>query len=88
MKRQLCQFKYSVVLCKPSKQECQRDSADMSTSKDRQILNSIVNPLLPIGEAVFDPEEEENTVDNLVEEESEASLLSKSLEKEASGGGD
>ena len=30
----------------------------MSTSKDRQILNSIINPLLPIGEAVFDPEEE------------------------------
>ena len=55
----------------------------MSTSKDRQILNSIVNPLLPIGEAVFDPEEEENTDEAAVEEESEASLLSKSLEKEA-----
>ena len=32
----------------------------MSSSRDRQILNSIINPLLPIGEAVYD-EEAENT---------------------------
>ncbi len=31
----------------------------MSTPGDRRILNSVVNPLLPIGEAVYDDQEEE-----------------------------
>ena len=26
----------------------------MATQRDREILNAIINPLLPIGEAVFD----------------------------------
>ena len=26
----------------------------MSTSADRQILNSVVNPLIPLGEGVYD----------------------------------
>lgn len=30
----------------------------MANSRDRQILNSIINPLLPIGEGVYDHEEE------------------------------
>ena len=30
----------------------------MANSRDRQILNSIINPLLPIGEGVFDLEQE------------------------------
>ena len=29
----------------------------MATSRDREILNAIVNPLLPIGEGVFDDSE-------------------------------
>ena len=37
----------------------------MSNSKDRQILNSIITPLLPIGEGVYDEQEEvdENDAD-------------------------
>ena len=30
----------------------------MANSRDRQILNSIINPLLPIGEGGYDYEEE------------------------------
>ena len=30
----------------------------MSTAGDREILNSVVNPLLPLGEGVFDEENE------------------------------
>ena len=29
----------------------------MATKRDREILNAIVNPLLPVGEAVFDDEQ-------------------------------
>ena len=29
----------------------------MSSSRDRQILNAIVNPLLPIGEGAYDDEQ-------------------------------
>ena len=29
----------------------------MSSKRDREILNAIVNPLLPVGEGVFDDEE-------------------------------
>ena len=29
----------------------------MSSQRDREILNAIVNPLLPVGEGVFDDEE-------------------------------
>ena len=29
----------------------------MSSRRDREILNAIVNPLLPVGEGVFDDEE-------------------------------
>jgi hypothetical protein len=31
---------------------------EMATQRDREILNAIVNPLLPIGESVFDDEEQ------------------------------
>merc|ERR1711862_232144 len=55
----------------------------MSNSRDRQILNSIVNPLLPIGEAVFDPEEEGKERDPEDAVETEAPKLSKSLERQA-----
>jgi len=56
----------------------------MSTSKDRQILNSIINPLLPIGEAVFDPEEAEHGDDSEQPiQESESTILAKSFEREA-----
>lgn len=55
----------------------------MSNSRDRQILNSIINPLLPIGEAVFDPEEEGKERDPEDTVETEASKLSKSLERQA-----
>ena len=34
----------------------------MSNSRDRQILNSILNPTLPIGEGVHDVEEETNAL--------------------------
>jgi len=30
----------------------------MATPSDRQVLNSILNPTLPLGEAVYDPEEQ------------------------------
>ena len=30
----------------------------MATARDREILNAIVNPLLPIGEAVFDDDQD------------------------------
>lgn len=36
----------------------------MSTASDRQVLNSILNPNLPLGEGVFDPEEESNEVED------------------------
>ena len=39
----------------------------MSNSRDRQILNSIVTPLLPIGEGVYDEQEEEEENDEDVE---------------------
>ena len=29
----------------------------MSSKRDREILNAIVNPLLPVGEGIFDDEE-------------------------------
>lgn len=29
----------------------------MATKRDREILNAIVNPLLPVGEAIFDDEQ-------------------------------
>ena len=32
----------------------QQKSEQMATQRDREILNAIVNPLLPVGEAVFD----------------------------------
>ena len=33
-------------------------STTMATAGDRQVLNSILNPNLPLGEAVYDPEEQ------------------------------
>ena len=32
----------------------QKKVEQMATQRDREILNAIVNPLLPVGEAVFD----------------------------------
>ena len=29
----------------------------MATKRDREILNAVVNPLLPLGEAVFDDDD-------------------------------
>ncbi len=43
----------------------------MSTPGDRRILNSVVNPLLPLGEAVYDDEEEEENSKEDVEESPE-----------------
>jgi hypothetical protein len=45
----------------------------MSSSHDRKILNSIMNPLIPIGEAVQDdPEEEVKKFTDPEEEDTEA----------------
>ena len=55
---------------------------NMANSRDRQILNSIINPLLPIGEGVFDLEQEcfdENVVTN--NSDSEETRTSKEYEK-------
>ena len=41
-------------------------TSNMATSRDREILNAIVNPLLPIGEAIFD--DEQNLPQNLKDE--------------------
>jgi len=37
----------------------------MTTENDRQVLNSILNPNLPLGEGVFDPEEKEAEAEEL-----------------------
>jgi hypothetical protein len=44
----------------------------MTTPHDRQVLNSVLNPLMPIGEGVFDDENQipKELTDN--EQESEA----------------
>ena len=54
----------------------------MANSRDRQILNSIVNPLLPIGEGVHDLEQE-CFASNLEDEISdrEETRISKQYEK-------
>lgn len=42
----------------------------MASTRDRQILNAIVNPLLPVGEAIFDDEEKlPSDLKDLVEDE-------------------
>merc|ERR1711970_1163044 len=43
-------------------------TASMTTRADREVLNSILNPSLPLGEAVYDPEEQVEEVK--VEEDS------------------
>ena len=55
----------------------------MANSRDRQILNSIINPLLPIGEGVHDLEQE-CFASNLEDEISdrEETIISKQYEKE------
>merc|ERR1712226_340935 len=50
----------------------------MTTRGDREVLNSILNPNLPLGEAVYDPEEQVEEVN--VEEDSKEIL---DAEKEA-----
>ena len=30
----------------------------MATRRDREILNAVINPLLPVGEAIFDDKED------------------------------
>merc|ERR1712060_23121 len=47
-------------------------SASMTTRGDREVLNSILNPNLPLGEAVYDPEEQVEEV--LVEEDNKEIL--------------
>merc|ERR1712055_235851 len=54
-------------------------TANMTTRADREVLNSILNPNLPLGEAVYDPEEEQ-VEDVKVEEDSKEIL---DAEKEA-----
>ena len=41
----------------------------MTTQQDREVLNSILNPNLPLGEAVYDPEEQ--VVEETAREDSE-----------------
>ncbi len=41
----------------------------MSTPGDRRILNSVVNPLLPLGEAVYDEREEGGADEDAVSEQ-------------------
>ena len=55
----------------------------MANSRDRQILNSIINPLLPIGEGVHDLEQE-CFVPNLEDEISDRkeTRISKQFEKD------
>jgi len=53
-------------------------TASMTTRADREVLNSILNPNLPLGEAVYDPEEQVEEVK--VEEDSKEIL---DAEKEA-----
>ena len=55
----------------------------MANSRDRQILNSIVNPLLPIGEGVYDLEREcfESSVNEDIPD-TEETRTSKSFEKQ------
>ena len=55
----------------------------MANSRDRQILNSIVNPLLPIGEGVYDLEGEcfESSVNEDIPD-TEETRASKSFEKQ------
>ena len=55
----------------------------MANSRDRQILNSIINPLLPIGEGVHDLEQEcfaSNLEDELSDRKE--TRISKQFEKE------
>ena len=51
----------------------------MTTQNDKDVLNSILNPNLPLGEGVFDPEE---TAEEVVEEELSDERV-KDLESEA-----
>ena len=55
----------------------------MSNPHDRQILNSVVNPLLPLGEGVFD--DDRVLPDTLQDEEPDSAAVkrSKALEKKA-----
>ena len=55
----------------------------MANSRDRQILNSIVNPLLPIGEGVYDLEGEcfESSVNEDIPD-TEETRASKSFEQQ------
>ena len=55
----------------------------MANQRDRQILNSIINPLLPIGEGVHDLEQECFASDSQEEVyEREATRVSRQYEKE------
>lgn len=48
----------------------------MASSRDRQILNAIVNPLLPVGEAIFDDEEKlPEDLKDLAEEQEDSPTL-------------
>merc|ERR1711936_946676 len=47
-------------------------TASMTTRGDREVLNSILNPNLPLGEAVYDPEEQVEEVE--VEEDTKEIL--------------
>ena len=51
----------------------------MTTQNDKDVLNSILNPNLPLGEGVFDPEE---TAEEVVDEELSDERV-KDLESEA-----
>ncbi len=45
----------------------------MSTRRDREILNSVVNPLLPLGEAAFD--DQRPLPDDLKDEEEDTEAV-------------
>jgi len=61
-------------------------AANMTTRADREVLNSILNPNLPLGEAVYDPEEQVEEVK--VEEDSKEILDAEKKAVQAAEKGD
>merc|ERR1712203_801643 len=60
----------------------------MTTKADREVLNSILNPNLPLGEAVYDPEEDLHDAEVEVEKDSKEILDMEKQAVQAAGKGD
>ena len=54
----LCWFSSVRHISHPNTGHHQTPDQDMSTENDRDVLNSLLNPNLPLGEGVFDPEQQ------------------------------